>query len=95
MELNSKSKLYPTVLCLLYIIHECKPEKLDWHYHDYDELLLNTNNKHNKYQQFAFYKKLLLHKLKYYEADYNLQLITTKPDKNDYKVCNCNLIGRF
>ena len=81
-------------------------QKLDWHYHDYDELLLNTNNKHNKHQQLAFfykklllhklkykhnkhqqlafYKKLLLHKLKYYEAGYNLQLIITKSDKNDY-----------
>ena len=61
-------------------------QKLDWHYHDYDELLLNTNNKHNKHQQLTFYKKLLLHKLKYYEAGNNLQLITTKSDKNDYKV---------
>ena len=48
-----------------------------------DVLLLNTN-KHNKHQQLAFYK-LLLHKLKYYEAGYNVELITTKSDKNGRK----------
>ena len=51
-----------------------KSEKLDWLY---DELLLNTNNKHNKLQQLSFYKwkksnKLMLNKYKYFEAGFNL-----------------------